>query len=350
MKIPITSILVNPKILARVKIRQEFIEELKSSMEIHGQLVPIVVRPLSNNTYELIDGLHRLEAAKKLNWKSIEAIVVGLSDADALIYSITHNIIRLQMDPLDEAQAIYKLMMEYDLTENEIARRLGRSTTWVSQRLALALKLPEEVKSLLEKGEIQLTHAIMATKIADRAKQIQFVRTVEKYKLTIEEAQKLLVRLINDTIYTVGYEGRTLEDLVEILNKNEIKVVIDIRHQAEFVNQQFTEELLKRILPQHNIKYVYLKELGVPEILRKPYVEGKIPHDCFKAYYVEAILKPNVELLTKIIEENRAVGRIALMCFERHAVLKEKQKHYCHRSFVAEYLVNEKIFDKVVNL
>lgn len=349
MRIPLDSIIINDKILARIKIDDEFVNELKESMKEIGLLTPIIVRPAKDGKYEIIDGLHRYAATKKLGWKDIEANIVNLNDVDALVYSITNNIQRKQMDPIDEAQAILKLINNYGLSETDVAKKLGKSTAWVSQRIAVALKLPDEVKKLLEDGKISLSIAVLATRIADKEKQIKFVRKVAEEQMSFDEAKEYLTVLLNDTIYTIGYEGRKLEEFIDILKKNEIKVVIDIREQSQFVNPQFTEELLKRILPQNDIRYIHLSELGVPQPIREPYVEGKIPHECFRAYY-NYILEKNGNLLKKVIDENRKEGRIALMCVERYPSPRGNQKHYCHRNFAAEYLLNEGVFEKRVDL
>ena len=349
MRIPVDSIIVNPKIIAREKIDEEFVNELKESIKEVGLLNPIVVRPAKDGKYEIIDGLHRFIAAKKLGWKDIEANIVNLSDVDALIYSITNNIQRKQMDPMEEAQAILKLINEYGLTETEVAKRLGKSVTWVSQRIAIALKLPDEVKKLLETGKLPLSVAVLATRIPDREKQIKFVQKVVEENMSADEARDYLAVLLNDTIYTIGYEGRTLDEFIDVLKKNDIKVLIDIREQSQFVNPQFNEELLKRILPQNGIKYIHLSELGAPQPIREPYVEGKIPHECFKAYY-EYYLEKNAAKLEEVIAGNRKEGRIALMCVERYPTPRGNQRHYCHRHYVAEYLLKNNVFDKRVDL
>ncbi|QXJ30331.1 ParB/RepB/Spo0J family partition protein [Saccharolobus shibatae] len=349
MRIPLDSIIINNKILARIKIDDEFVNELKESLKETGLLTPIIVRPSKDGKYEIIDGLHRYTAAKKLGWKDIEANIVNLSDVDALVYSITNNIQRKQMEPIDEAQAILKLINEYGLTETDVAKRLGKSVAWVSQRVAIALKLPDEVKKLLESGKIPLSVAVLATKITDKEKQIKFIRKVAEEQMNFDEAKEYLAVLLNDTIYTIGYEGRNIEEFIDILKKNEIKVVIDIREQSQFVNPQFNEELLKRILPQNGIKYIHLSELGVPQPIREPYVEGKIPHECFKAYY-EYTLEKYGKKLEEVISENRKEGRIALMCVERYPVPRGNQKHYCHRNFAAEYLLKNNVFDKRIDL
>jgi len=345
VRIPVDKIVVNKEVIVRSEVDPQFVEELANSMRVIGQINPILVRATPDGMYEIIDGLHRYVAARKLGWSDIEANVVSLSDVDALIHSLSLNIQRLELQPMQIAEALHKLAVDYGLSETEIARRVGRSTAWVSQHLMLKLKLSPKVKNLLSEGKLTFSHGLVLAKIPDEDRQEEFAELILKNKWSVEKALEELPIFLNDTIFTIGYEGKGLEDFINVLKKNEIQVVIDVREQAEFVNPTFSEELLKRILPQHGIMYIHMPELGVPKVLREPYVEGRVSHECFKAYYTY-YLDQRIESLLKIIDKYRKIGRMALMCFERFPKPHGIQKHYCHRNFIAEKLVELKVFKK----
>lgn len=345
MRIPLDKIVINKEIIVRSEVDPQFVEELANSMKSIGQINPILVRTTPDGMYEIVDGLHRYVAARKLGWKDIEANVISLDNVDALVHSLSLNIQRLNLQPMQIAEVLHKLVIDYGLSEMEIAKRIGRSVAWVSQHLMLKLKLSPKVKALLNEGKLTFSHALVLAKIPDEKRQDEFAELTLKNKWSAEKALEELAVFLNDTIFTIGYEERSLDELIKILKEKEIKIVVDIREQAEYVNPEFSGEILKRILPQHGMNYIHLPELGVPKVIREPYVEGKIPHECFKAYYTY-YLDRNISNLLEVIERFRRVGRIALLCFEKFSRPQGSQKHYCHRDFVAERLISLNIFRK----
>ncbi|MEM4923582.1 MAG: DUF488 domain-containing protein [Ignisphaera sp.] len=150
-------------------------------------------------------------------------------------------------------------------------------------------------------------------------------------------------------IYTIGYEGRTIDEFIKILERYGIRVVLDVRHQNMFVNPSFSRKSLTSRLSSHGITYIHLPRLGVPKILREPYINGRISHECFKMYYTY-YLEQGLEDLLKIIDRYRSIGGIVLMCSERFPKPFGNQKHYCHRFFVSEKLIELKIFEEVEHI
>ena len=142
--------IVIPEDRARATFTQDQYNELKASIKEHGFTVPILVRPLPDGRYEIIDGLHRVEAAKRLNWKDIEANVVSVNDLEAKFLALKANLVRRNLEPIQEGEVVYRIMVKHKLTERQVAERLGVSVEWVSKRLALVLKVHENVKKLLK--------------------------------------------------------------------------------------------------------------------------------------------------------------------------------------------------------
>jgi len=349
MRISLNKLVFNPEIVARKKIDEEHVKFLMKSLAEDGQLHPITVRALPDGRYEIIDGLHRVESAKRLGWKDIEANVISVDDLEANILSLKANIIRRNLEPIEEGEAIYNIMVKHGLTEKQIAEKLGVSVEWVSKRLALVLKVHEEVKKLVAERKLSLGHAVVISKIPEMEKQIKFAQLILKNGWSVKQAEEALIEFLNDTIFTIGYEGRSFEELVNLLKKYNIKVVLDIRHDIDFVKPEFSIEFLKKHLQKEGIKYIHVKELGVPKLIREPYINGKFSYDCFRQWYLWWIEKHR-ESWERHIQSAKRIGYIALLCYERHPKPIGSQKHYCHRHIFAEYLIKQGIFEKRVDI
>lgn len=345
VKIPLNKIVINPDVVARVKIDEEHVQFLMKSLAVDGQLHPVLVRPLPDGRFELLDGLHRVEAAKRLGWKDIEALAVSVDDVEARFLALKANITRKSLEPVEEGEAVYRIMVKYNLTEKEVAEKLGTSVEWVSKRLALVLKVHEDVKKLVSEGKLSLGHAVLISKIRDPEKQLKFAKLILDHGLSVKQAEEALVEFLNDTIYTIGYENRSFEEFVELLKKHEIKVVLDVRHEVEFVRQEFSAELLKRQLPVHGIKYLQIRELGVPSLIREPYIEGKLSFECYKQWYLWQVERAR-QVWENELKSAKKVGFIALLCVEKYPTPKGSQRHYCHRHILADYLVSKGFFEK----
>lgn len=349
MRIPLNKLTLNPEVAARTKVDEEYLKLLMKSLREDGQLHPITVRPLPDGRYEIIDGLHRVEAAKRLGWKDIEANVISVDDLEAKFLALKANLVRRNLEPVQEGELIYRIMVKHKLTEKQVAEKLGVSVEWVSKRLALVLKVHEEVRKLVAEGKLSLGHAVIISKIKDPNKQVKFAKLIIRNGWNVKQAEEALIEFVNDTIFTIGYEGRSFEEFLNLLKKYEIKVVLDVRHEVEFVRQEFSGELLKRQLPVYGIKYVQLKELGVPKLIREPYIEGKFSFDCFKQWYLWWVGK-NREIWEPKVREAKRIGYIALLCAERYPKPRGTQRHYCHRDILADYLIRQGFFEKRVDI
>ena len=349
MRIPLDKLVLNPEIAARTKVDEEHLNILMKSLREDGQLHPITVRPLPDGRYEIIDGLHRVEAAKRLGWKDIEANVISVDDLEAKFLALKANLVRRNLEPDQEGELVYRIMVKHGLTERQVAERLGVSVEWVSKRLALVLKVHEEVRKLVAEGRLSLGHAVVISKIPDPVKQVRFAHLIIKNDWSVKQAEEALIEFINDTIFTIGYEGRGFEEFIELLKRHEVRVVIDVRRDIEFVKQEFSPELLKRQLPVSGIKYIQLMELGVPKEMREPYIEGRISFECFKQWYLWWIEKHKGEWEDKL-RDARRVGRIALLCVERYPKPRGSQRHYCHRDILADYLIGQGFFEKRIDI
>lgn len=151
--------------ISRYSIRHETelemskIRELASSIQQHGLLQPILVRPVENEL-ELVAGHRRLQACKSLRWRTIPCIIKELDDKEAYEIQLVENIQRKTLDPIEEAEAFSRYVIEYGWGGvTELARRIGKSEEYVSHRIQL-LRLPENIKQEVNKGRLSVSHAL----------------------------------------------------------------------------------------------------------------------------------------------------------------------------------------------
>ena len=143
----------------RTVFRPEELKALADSLKEQGVLQPVLVVKAKAGHFELISGERRLRAAQSLGWRSIPAIVKpSATPREMAEWAIIENVQRDDLNPLEEARAYKRLLDEFQLTQEEVAQKVGRERSTVSNSLRL-LKLPTEVQSLLENGGLQMGHA-----------------------------------------------------------------------------------------------------------------------------------------------------------------------------------------------
>ena len=143
----------------RVDMQTESLQELADSIKAQGIVQPILVRPIEgSNRFELIAGERRWRAAQLAGLHEIPAIVRAMDDRTAMSIALIENIQRAQLNPLEEANALYRLLDEFEMTHQAIAEAVGRSRAAVSNLLRLR-ELDEEVKRFIESGDLEMGHA-----------------------------------------------------------------------------------------------------------------------------------------------------------------------------------------------
>lgn len=140
----------------RHEFSDESIRELASTLSKEGLLQPIVVREQGEN-FEIIAGERRFRAAKQLSWEKIPAIINNMDDAQAASLALIENLQRENLNPIDEAQAYTNLMKLNNLTQTTLAKNIGKSQSYVANKMRL-LKLSPKVQSYLASGEISSRH------------------------------------------------------------------------------------------------------------------------------------------------------------------------------------------------
>lgn len=333
----------------REKLNQESLDELKESLKEDGQWDPIIVRQ-KGERYEVIAGHRRVQAAKELGWAEIEATVRDIDETEALFLALKTNLIREEMTEREQGKILHQIASNLSLSNAQIAKKIGKSKDWVNHRVKLALDLHEDVAKALESGEI--TFALAARIIAQLPMKTQssfLIYLLQNNIKDVDKARVAMRRFLNTTLYTIGYEGKSLDQFLTILKANGIETLIDVRFSVESqYKPEFSGNLLARELQRNGIKYAHRKEFGVPYEWQNPYKEGAIPFECLDKYYRWHV-KKNTDFKAFLdgVKEN---GKTALMCYERYATAKREQTISCHRSILAAIMQETGEFKEVVHL
>ena len=180
----------------RLQPRRNFdpdkLQELADSIAAQGVVQPIVVRPVDNGRYEIIAGERRWRAAQQAGLQDIPVVVREVDDRTAMAVGLIENIQRDDLNPLEEASALHRLLGEFGLTHQEVARAVGKSRTTVTNLLRL-LDLNEDVKVLVEKGVLEMGHARALLGLRDAA-QSDAARKVVQQGLSVRETERLVRR------------------------------------------------------------------------------------------------------------------------------------------------------------
>jgi ParB family chromosome partitioning protein len=171
----------------------ESLQELADSIAAQGVVQPIVVRPIDNERYEIIAGERRWRAAQQAGLDEIPVVIRDVPDQAAMAMGLIENIQRDDLNPLEEAGALHRLLNEFELTHQEIARAVGKSRTTVTNLLRL-LDLNPDVKRHIEEGRMEMGHAKALLGLKERA-QSDAARKVVSQGLSVRETEKLVRRM-----------------------------------------------------------------------------------------------------------------------------------------------------------
>ncbi|MEI6897958.1 MAG: ParB/RepB/Spo0J family partition protein [Psychromonas sp.] len=174
----------------RRDMSEQALEELASSIRAQGIIQPIVVREIGHQKYEIIAGERRWRAAKKVGLESIPCLIKNVEDSAAITIALIENIQRENLNAMEEAIAYKRLLEEFKLTHHEVASAVGKSRTTVSNLLRLN-NLNNDVKILLEKGDIEMGHA-RALLSSEKEIQSELAKIVVEKSLTVRETEKLV--------------------------------------------------------------------------------------------------------------------------------------------------------------
>lgn len=194
IEVPLEKIVVSPY-QPRRHFAQAELEELAQSIKAVGLIHPPVVRPLAETgNYELVSGERRLRAAELAGMRSIPVVVRQSSSMDAAQAALIENIQRVDLNPIEIAKALKSLIEQFDWTQEELARRVGKKRPTVANYLRL-LTLPKAIQESLVKGEITMGHAKAILSVEGFEKQALLHALVRRDDLTVRQAEEAALRI-----------------------------------------------------------------------------------------------------------------------------------------------------------
>jgi ParB family chromosome partitioning protein len=185
-ELPVNHVMPNPY-QPRTQVDEATLVELTSSIEASGLLQPVVVRP-RNGKYELIAGERRLRAVQRLGWTKIPAVVRDVDDPTLLTLALIENLQRDGLTAIDEAAGYQRLGEEFKLPQTEIARRVGRNRSTIANLLRL-LKLPDEVKTLVQERKLSEGHARALLSVSKESELIPLARQAVEHGWSVRDLE-----------------------------------------------------------------------------------------------------------------------------------------------------------------
>lgn len=216
------------------------LDELAASMMEHGVLQPIVVRKIDKNVYQVIAGERRCHAARKAGLTEIPALIKDYyNECSALEAGIIENIQRKELNALEEADVYCKLVDEHAHTQESLARKLGKSRSYIANTMRLN-KLPDEVKSLLMQNKISAGHA---RAIATSHDPVELARVIVENNLNVRETEKLIKKLVNyrehDKLNVHKDQSNTNNDVDLKALEKQLEHTLKMKIQIRYHNDEY---------------------------------------------------------------------------------------------------------------
>ena len=191
--LPLQKVEPNPN-QPRHRFDEEELQALADSISEHGILQPLAVRKMEGDFYQIIAGERRWRAARLAGLQEVPVVVVEADDKTVMELALIENLQRQDLNPMEEAEGYRVLTEEYGLTQEEAAARVGKSRPAVANALRL-LALPDEVRELVEKGELSAGHARAILSLPTKAKQKTAAQRILALRLSVRQAEAMCKRL-----------------------------------------------------------------------------------------------------------------------------------------------------------
>ncbi|MBQ4104399.1 MAG: ParB/RepB/Spo0J family partition protein [Clostridia bacterium] len=174
----------------RKNFDEEALAELSHSIELHGVLQPLVVRPMPDGSYQLVAGERRWRASRMAGLTEVPVVIKELTDAQVAEIALVENLQREDLDPIEEALGYKELAERFDYTQEEISNLVGASRPAIANALRL-LTLPEEIITLVSKKELSAGHARALLTLEDDKAKIELAKLVIKEDISVRETERL---------------------------------------------------------------------------------------------------------------------------------------------------------------
>ena len=222
---------------------EEALKELASSIKEHGVIQPIIVKK-SIKGFEIVAGERRVKASKLLNKETIPAIVRDFTDTEMMEIALLENLQREDLNPLEEAEAYQRLLTNLNLTQEQLARRVGKSRSHITNILGI-LSLSNQVKNLIKENKLTMSHARAISKLED-----------------VNEQNKLAQAIINNDLSV-----RDIEEITKPKNKSKQEKIVEYS-EYEFYQEKLIEKLGTKVkIKPNKVEITYTNKKDLERIL-----------------------------------------------------------------------------------
>ena len=190
VELPISVLAPHPH-QPRQHFSEEALQELAASIAIHGVIQPLTVRPMDDGTYQIVAGERRWRACQMAGRSTVPCIVRPMDDSEALAIALVENLQREDLSPMEEARALETLRTTLNLTQDELADRVGKSRPAVANALRL-LRLPEEVQAMLDGGQLSPGHGRALLSLNEADLMVRAAQEVLRRGLTVRQTEALV--------------------------------------------------------------------------------------------------------------------------------------------------------------
>ncbi|QDP42018.1 ParB/RepB/Spo0J family partition protein [Radiobacillus deserti] len=237
----------------RKTFHADAIEELKESILQHGILQPLIVRK-SIKGYEIVVGERRFRASKEAGLEKIPVIVKDLTDENMMELALLENLQREDLTPIEEAYAYSNLMKELNVTQEELAKRLGKSRPHIANLVRL-LTLPDQVSALINSGELSMGHGRALLGLKDKSKIEKVVEKIRKEGLNVRQVEQLITSLNENAPQEKKKKEKIKKDIFLVERENLLREQLGTgvtihkgKRKGKIEIEFFSDEDLERIL------------------------------------------------------------------------------------------------------
>ncbi|MBQ4131801.1 MAG: ParB/RepB/Spo0J family partition protein [Clostridia bacterium] len=238
----------------RIHFDEQALQELAESISTHGLLQPLVVRPMVGGTYQIVAGERRWRASRIAGLTTVPVIIKSLNDKETMELALIENLQRMDLNPVEEAKGYSRLLKEFELTQEQVAERVGKSRSAVTNALRL-LNLPDDMLNALSEGRISAGHARALLSFNDVALQQEaFIAAVEGASVRQIEAMAKAAAKPKAEKPTVKQDSFYREVELALKNETHRKAVIKPGKNGrgtitiEFYNKEELTELANKIV------------------------------------------------------------------------------------------------------
>lgn len=254
VEIPVAMIEANPEQPRKI-FRDEELDELKSSIAEYGVLQPLIVKKTEGRRFFLIAGERRLRAATLAGLKTVPAIVKSFDERETALVALVENVQREDLNFLEEARAYKKLMEDFGLTQGEIAKRVGKQQSTISNKIRI-LGLPEEIQEAVLENNLSERHARALLRLDGQEERRRVIARITANYLNVKQTEKLVEDIIAGKERTLRQQKKinyiSYKIYLNTIRKafNQVK---DVEKDAKFIQNDLGEFLeVKIIIPKND--------------------------------------------------------------------------------------------------